>query len=309
MARIVLVGAVILPPTLLMGGSLPLFCRQFVQSRGRIGATVGRLYALNTLGAAGGCAAAGFVLLPALGLRRTLWIGALLSLVAGAAAAASRPPAVAATAARERRRRGPDPWPGALVPALCFGTGFVAVGYEVLWTRFLALLVRTTVHTYTLSLTVVLLGLVLGSWMASWVSDRVHARATLFGILPVLGGLTMLSTMLLPPATWRDLGSETCTCMVLALAPAALSGAAFTLAVRLLVEEPGLAAGVAGALSAVNTQGEIAGSVLVGFVALPHRMRPTASLPRSGQAPRMSWNLRPLEQSGLRHGYQVLLEA
>ena len=40
-----------------MGGTLPLFCRQFVTSTDRIAGSIGFLYGLNTLGAALGCAA------------------------------------------------------------------------------------------------------------------------------------------------------------------------------------------------------------------------------------------------------------
>ena len=293
-ARIVLVAIVILPPTVLMGGTLPLFCRQFVQGRVRIVSGVGLLYALNTLGAAAGCAAAGFLLVPALGLRATLLIGALLNLVAGIAATTSRAPGILpAHAHGERspepksssqgaeRSRGREPTSNRsrltaldvhrryVVPVLFFVVGFVALGYEVLWTRFLALVVRTTLHTYTLSLTVVLLGIVIGSCLVSRLPDRITARATLFGTMQVLGALVMLATMLQPPHTWRVLDSETWTCFALALAPAMLSGASLPLAVRLVAVDATQVGRATGALTAVNTLGGIVGALLVGFVALP----------------------------------------
>ncbi|MCH8149993.1 MAG: spermidine synthase, partial [Planctomycetes bacterium] len=77
-ARFALVTIIILPPTILMGGTLPLFCRQYVISRDSIARSVGFLYGVNTLGAAAGCALAGFLLLPVLGLTRTVWVGASL---------------------------------------------------------------------------------------------------------------------------------------------------------------------------------------------------------------------------------------
>ena len=52
--RFILVALVLLPPTILMGGTLPLFCRQYVRDRDRIARGVGFLYAMNTLGAAAG---------------------------------------------------------------------------------------------------------------------------------------------------------------------------------------------------------------------------------------------------------------
>ena len=68
--RLLLVALVVLPPTVLMGGTLPLFCRQYSRNSGRIARAVGLLYGVNTLGAALGCAAAGFVFLPDLGSAR-----------------------------------------------------------------------------------------------------------------------------------------------------------------------------------------------------------------------------------------------
>ena len=59
----ILVALVLLPPTILMGGTLPLICRQFAARPGHVAGSVAWLYALNTLGAAAGCALAGFVLL------------------------------------------------------------------------------------------------------------------------------------------------------------------------------------------------------------------------------------------------------
>lgn len=66
--RAALIALVLLPPTLLMGGTLPLFVRQLVRDRQRISAGIGNLYGVNTLGATLGCAATGFGLLPWVGL-------------------------------------------------------------------------------------------------------------------------------------------------------------------------------------------------------------------------------------------------
>ena len=59
-----------------MGGSLPLFCRQYVVKDSRIAGSVGLLYGVNTLGAAVGCAATGFFLLPSFGLQNSVLVGA-----------------------------------------------------------------------------------------------------------------------------------------------------------------------------------------------------------------------------------------
>ena len=51
LVRVLLVAVVLLPPTFLMGGTLPLFCRRFVLDGGRIIRNLGFLYGMNTLGA------------------------------------------------------------------------------------------------------------------------------------------------------------------------------------------------------------------------------------------------------------------
>ncbi|MEK6606747.1 MAG: fused MFS/spermidine synthase, partial [Myxococcota bacterium] len=72
--EILLALAWLLPPTALMGATLPLLSRVVTDDPRRAGQRVGRLYALNTWGAAAGAAAAGYLLLPALGVRATVWV-------------------------------------------------------------------------------------------------------------------------------------------------------------------------------------------------------------------------------------------
>ena len=82
--RFVFVALLLLPPTTLMGATLPLLARHFVtteQEMRRIGRRVGALYSLNTLGAILGTFAAGFLLLPSLGFLWTNFIASLTNIV------------------------------------------------------------------------------------------------------------------------------------------------------------------------------------------------------------------------------------
>lgn len=83
LAQFALVLLVFLPPTTLMGATLPILSRLFATEAGSLGRRVGLLYALNTLGAVVGTALAGYVLLPALGMRATLWLAATVNLIVG----------------------------------------------------------------------------------------------------------------------------------------------------------------------------------------------------------------------------------
>lgn len=270
-ARVALVAVVLLPPTVLMGATLPLLARQFVREEARITGTVALLYALNTAGAALGCLLAGLWLLPSLGGRAAVAIGAMASLAAAALAWTSRlappesapaPVAHAGEAAAPRSR-------GALLQALVFVAGFTALANEVLWARFLALVVHNTVYTYTLTLAAVLAGIVAGSLVAARFFGAVRARAALFGTLMAASAIAVPALLLAPPEFWRSLGRELGVIALLMVPAAALSGAAFPVAVRLAVDDPRLAGVGVGRVTALNTLGGIAGSLAAGFLLLP----------------------------------------
>ncbi len=81
--RGLLITACILPATILIGGTLPLFVRQYVRQSPRVARPVGWLYAINTLGAACGCACCGFLMIPVLGIHNSIYLAAALNLVIG----------------------------------------------------------------------------------------------------------------------------------------------------------------------------------------------------------------------------------
>jgi len=75
--RLVLAATVIVPPTLLMGATLPAMTRACVSSLRGVGRDLSWLYALNTAGAVVGCAVSGFLLIGAIGVHPTLWLAVL----------------------------------------------------------------------------------------------------------------------------------------------------------------------------------------------------------------------------------------
>ena len=156
-----------------------------------------------------------------------------------------------------------------VVFVLFFAIGFVALGAEVLWVRYLGLLINNTVYTYTLALSVVLIGLVLGSILAAQFSDKTDRRAHYFGALQIATGLIVLALLMLSPETWRGLGNDLYIYFAMLLPPAVLSGAAFPLAIRLVISNAEYTSGMAGNLIAVNTLGGILGSLLIGFAGIP----------------------------------------
>jgi len=80
--RVALSLALLGTPAAAMGATFPIAAGWYARSA----ADTGALYAVNTAGAALGAIAAGFFLIPALGLRATTWVGMALNLIAAAGA-------------------------------------------------------------------------------------------------------------------------------------------------------------------------------------------------------------------------------
>ena len=82
LVSLVVSGAVMTPPAVLMGIAFPLSVRAVVGHEGRLGGPVGRIYGVNTLGGVLGAFLAGFVLLPMAQVQGTILVAALGNLVA-----------------------------------------------------------------------------------------------------------------------------------------------------------------------------------------------------------------------------------
>jgi len=283
--RFLFLALIVFPPAALMGATLPLFCRQFVRTEAGLLRSVGLLYGLNTVGALLGCAATGFWLVPTVGVNRTLWWGGAANLLL-AAVAWQLPLRVCAgsdgSASAKERGALPsaDRAPGArhrqVVLSIAFlVVGFTALGHEVLWARFLSLLIYNTVHTYTLTVTVVLAGIVLGSAFAAITLVNLRRSAFVLGLVQVATGVVVAGIMLLPAEYWLpwknavSLGWQLALVALVMLPGAILSGIAFPVAARLAACAVYTTAADVGRLCALTTAGGIFGSLAVGFVSLP----------------------------------------
>lgn len=160
---LVLFGS-LLPPTLLMGLSLPLLARVLTVHAPEAASRVGLLYAVNTLGAACGAGLCVWVLLPLCGIAGALkWAGAcngvcalLLLPLLKWKPTREIPPQVASTALIPRV--------GLARCALVFMlTGFAALAAEMVWLRVLGAMAKASAHTLGTLLGLYLLGLALGS--------------------------------------------------------------------------------------------------------------------------------------------------
>lgn len=196
-------------PTTLMGLSLPLLARGAVAASREIAPLVGRLYAVNTLGAAAGAAVAGWVLLGELGFITTVRIAGGLNLAAAVvilllwkSAGAERPEEPAAGPTGAVPGGGERLWPWFLLYAL---TGAVAIGLEVVYFRVIDAIWRNNSYTFATVLAMYLLLFALGASLGARRAGRV-ARPDLwflwlqFGV--GVGSLAGMLVLLHPPAAF-----------------------------------------------------------------------------------------------------------
>ena len=201
--RFVLTFAVLLIPSTLMGGTLPVLTRFFVKRLEQLGTNIGVLYALNTFGAVIGTVAAGFFLLEALGIRWTLGVGIAINFGVAAIALALAP-RVSETEIDERhdetsQQVEPEDIPQRAERHLVLWaigiSGFCALAYEVLWTRIMVFFLGSTTYAFATMLAAFLFGIALGSIVfARWV-DRIKQPVAIFGIVQLGIGLFVLILM------------------------------------------------------------------------------------------------------------------
>jgi predicted membrane-bound spermidine synthase len=244
-----------------------------------IASKIGTVYAVNTGGAIAGTLFAAFLLMPELGLRRTVWVGASLNaLVFGLAALLARSapltPTASETSARAPAARGSF-W---ILPAILL-SGAVSFAYEVLWTRLLGHLLGASIHAFATMLASFLLGIALGSAIAARLAPT-RERAILGFALAQLGiALTSYVAFALAdglPDLSRSLGAGPGAPLASAavagatLLPITLCiGATFPFAVRVLARHAEEAAAATARIYAWNTVGAIVGALGAGFVLLP----------------------------------------
>lgn len=77
--------AVLLVPTLLMGATFPVVAKIVTRKLNTLGFSVGRAYLFNTLGGVGGALVAGFLLIPLLGVQKSIVLMAALYILVGVA--------------------------------------------------------------------------------------------------------------------------------------------------------------------------------------------------------------------------------
>jgi len=281
--RIALSALFLLPPTVLMGGTLPLLVRWFTGERQGTGTAISALYAVNTLGATAGVALAGFVLIPRTGLLSTIFVAVLLNFALAAAALflLRMTKSVSAAQSANAPLHQPSGTSARLVLLGSLLMGLAAIADEIFWSRILVLHLGSSVYAYALMLFSFLVGIGIGSAIIERRVERMDVVRTLAIIELSLGVALALQVhffvhfadllfAVFKPMIAMGITSQFPTlliCVLLALLiPTGLMGAAFPITVRLyeMSADEGETRAV-GQVYLANTIGSISGSLIAGF--------------------------------------------
>jgi spermidine synthase len=288
-----LAGAVLLIPTTLMGGTLPVIGKAFSREGTAAGSPLGLIYGINTFGGVAGVIGATFFLLNIAGAMRTLAIVSGTTILVGLMTLV-----LFGKSVRIKKHR-PDPdstLPGAhLKPsrfswsekaplAVFFISGFAALSLEVHWTRILAYVVGSHGYAFGIILAAFLCGIALGSTFVSRFADKVKyplrwlgcsqllvtlltlaASSAMFKLRGLTGWLTLQAG-----GSWSGfIALEMLILFALLLLPTFCMGAVFPLVMTASVKVYARLGQSVGKAYMLNTVGSILGAFFAGFVFIP----------------------------------------
>jgi spermidine synthase len=293
--RAIMCAIILLPPTFLMGASLPAVAR-WIQTTPRGVSWLGLLYGANTAGAVFGCLLAGFYLLRVFDMPSATYFAAGLNALIGFISYSiakvtpdqsteeldEAPRIVLKQTPAELSVAQPSAsgdWNIYLTVAL---SGASALGAEVVWTRLLGLMLGATVYTFSIILAIFLVGLGIGSTVGSIISRSLRARAALGSSQLLLTAAIAWTAFalarsipywpinpLLSHDPWLTFQIDLVR-VIWAIFPATLLwGASFPLALAAAASKDDDPGRLVGGIYAANTAGAIVGALAFSVILIP----------------------------------------
>jgi spermidine synthase len=300
--RALLAMICLLPPTVLMGATLPAVAR-LVESTPAGVSWLGFFYGGNIAGAVIGSLVAGFYLLRVYDMATASYVAVVINVAVAAvawvlstrvavpgreAAPAARTTKVRATGARADTRspdtRGASLYGTRTSVYIAIGlSGLAALGAEVIWTRILSLLFGGTVYTFSIIAAAFLCGLGIGSAKGAWLarySERpgmLLAGFQLGAAVSVAWGAALMNRAYpywpidpaLAPGPWFNFQIDIVRAFIAIVPAACFWGASFPLALAAAGARPGDPARLVGTVYAANTIGAVIGALLFSVVIIP----------------------------------------
>lgn len=283
--RAIVAAVCLLPPTVLMGATLPAVAR-WVKSTPEGVSWMGLFYAGNTGGAVLGTLLAGFYLLRVHDMPTATYVAVVINVAVALAAlsVASKTPYTSETP--DTMENPVETGIGRTAVYFIIGlSGLCAMGAEVLWTRLLSLILGATVYTFSIILAVFLAGIGIGSSVGAILGRRVkNARVALGACQILIAGTTAWAVMIINKIPYWSLSPIKITeeygpwymflldllRTTFAVLPSALLwGASFPLALAAIAVRNQDSGRMVGSVYAANTIGAILGSMTFSMIVIP----------------------------------------
>ena len=288
----ILSALLLLGPTIMMGGTLPLLAAWLQKSSAEAGRRSAMFYSVNSLGAVAGAGIAGFWLIQNLGLVSSLQMTALVNILIGVTAGLlTRSGRLGIVAVSEPVADSPADAPASKNWHWHYGivatTGAISMGLEVLASRSLAMIFGSSIQSFAVVLMSFIIGIGLGSaWIAS--SRRRNFPDEKLVALFLCAAALWLTLLVFNLERWTDLYRiaqtglgrtnvgyfyhqvlTTVISLVFFGVPAACIGAVLPLMIRAESARGTALGNKVGALLTCNTLGAVAGTLIAGFVLMP----------------------------------------
>ena len=271
--RAIAASICLLPPTILMGATLPAMSR-WVETSPQGVAWLGYFYGGNTGGAVIGSLLAGFYLLRVFDMATATYVAVALNLLVGGLALliAGATPYEAGAGVRDKVKPAAGSWAVYVTIAL---SGMTALASQVIWTRTLSLLFGATVYTFSLILAVFLFGIGIGSSLGSVMARGLERPRLALGWVQMLlcGAIAWAAYTLalslpfwpidpsIATSPWYNFPLDLARAFWVVLPASILWGASFPLALASVAtkgQDPGR---LVGGVYAANTVGAIVGAI------------------------------------------------
>ncbi|MFC1851086.1 fused MFS/spermidine synthase [candidate division CSSED10-310 bacterium] len=282
LVRLLISSLILLPPTLAIGGTIPLITKYLTVSNQTLGSKFSIIYYVNTFGAFFGVILTGFILVQFFGIRTSFLIAVFINVVIFLTVLLiSRGKTLLGAAKIDE---GESLIKVREMLPLLFLTGFISLGYEVSWTRGLTNLGLTTTYSFSMILGGFLLGIMFGSYLISKFIDKLKDPIIHFSIYSMIVGF-LGATVLLLFNKFKILSAEVFTLFgfygrlpfyaepllgtIISFVPAVFMGMMFPLGVRLYAGNTKGIGEKVGRAYLANTFGALLGSLSAGFVFIP----------------------------------------
>ncbi|MEI6347657.1 MAG: fused MFS/spermidine synthase [Bacteroidota bacterium] len=288
-------GIVLFVPTFFMGGVLPLISEIASTSAQNISKTLGRIYALETLGSVVGGLITGFILLKYLGQLNTVILASAIVIILGFLLKLTQrktpiynielknKKSLSQKAPSETTNKTDSKLKIALVAT--FACGFMVVSMQVIWLRFFKVYFVNTSYTFALISSMVILGLFLGSWLFSARTTSIKNKTkTLFISLLLMSVFSLIgfwflmnlpSIIMFPLATTEEayflriLIIPVIAAILIILPLTIVSGFCFPLIWSIVTEDHEQIGKHVGLVIFSNSMGSVLGPIITTFVLIP----------------------------------------